>query len=232
MKTQAMTVGSAVCTFVAAILETGSASGSVTPIFKARNFPEGTLVTIQGAVTVPSGLFSSFTSDAGFALQGWVAGIYVSTEVDLELPLGARVRVTGELRDDGFGNLTLRVGEPQLVRRRRGRRRVRPRRIVTAAVERNQGTLVRVAGCVTRPIRDDRPFGFGILLDDGSGEIQVFVPTSTGIDPTHIAGLEAGAFLEATGLSVQFDTFREVVPRTEFDLRVMPPNAAPACLGA
>ena len=44
-------------------------------IAEARSLPLGTVVTIDGAVTVPSGAFSSSTFDQGFAIQDRTAGI-------------------------------------------------------------------------------------------------------------------------------------------------------------
>ena len=47
-------------------------------IGEARSLPLGTIVTVQGSVTVPSGAFSSSTFDQGFAIQDRTGGIYVS----------------------------------------------------------------------------------------------------------------------------------------------------------
>ena len=44
-------------------------------IAEARSLPLGTVVTIDGVVTVPSGAFSSSTFDQGFAIQDRTGGI-------------------------------------------------------------------------------------------------------------------------------------------------------------
>ena len=185
----------------------------VVPIALARLLPEGTVVTVQGAATVPSGLFSSATLIRDLPFRDLFSGIYVSIQEDLGIELDDRVRVTGEIRDDGFGNLTLRVNASDDVRVLRFKRRVRPRRINTGAVGRNEGSLVTIRGTVTRPIRDDRPFGFGVFTDDGSGEAQVFIHVSSGINPFEIEDLGEGTEIEVTGLSIQFLEFDEVSPQ-------------------
>src|SRR5215471_13994382 len=52
-------------------------------IAEARSLPLGTVVTIEGSVTVPSGAFSSSTFDQGFVIQDRTGGIYVSTPSNL-----------------------------------------------------------------------------------------------------------------------------------------------------
>ena len=64
--------------------------------------PLGTVVTVDGSVTTPSGAFESSTFDKGFGLQDRGAGIYVSVAVDPHLLPRTQVRVTGELRDSGL----------------------------------------------------------------------------------------------------------------------------------
>src|SRR5262245_46528410 len=68
-------------------------------IAEARTLPLGTIVTIDGSVTVPSGAFSSSTFDQGFAIQDQTGGIYVSTSDNLGFTFKQQVRVTGELAD-------------------------------------------------------------------------------------------------------------------------------------
>src|SRR5919106_6212015 len=54
-------------------------------IAQARSLPLGTVVTIDGLVTVASGTFSSSTFDQGFAIQDNTGGIYVSVPVNHSL---------------------------------------------------------------------------------------------------------------------------------------------------
>ena len=52
-------------------------------IAEARTLPLGTVVTVAGSVTTPSGAFESSFFDKGFGLQDHTAGIYLSLSIDL-----------------------------------------------------------------------------------------------------------------------------------------------------
>jgi hypothetical protein len=183
----------------------------------ARALPLGTVVTVEGSVTVPSGLFSSGgTLDQGFAIQDRTGGIYVSVSTNLGLTLRQRVLVTGQLAQaNGF--LILVPASTGDVMEVRGRGPVvRPLWLRTGSVgAANQGLLVRVVGTITQPLAPDPPFGTQVVVDDGSGPLRIFVNTSTGID---LSGLAPGQLLSVTGLSDEFDT-PEIDPRFQTDLR-------------
>src|SRR5262245_66619953 len=76
-------------------------------IAKVRAMPLGTVVTVEGTVTTPAGVFDSSFFDVGFAMQDSTAGIFVSfpdpgqTAQPLRKAKPFRhVRVTGVLEDD------------------------------------------------------------------------------------------------------------------------------------
>ena len=58
-----------------------------------------------------------------------------------------------------------------------------------------------------------------ININDGSGDLNVFVAASTGID---VSGLSQGQTIEVTGFSGQFADHFEVDPRFQTDIRVVP----------
>lgn len=186
-------------------------------IHDARALPLGTVVTVEGSVTVPSGLFSSGGSlDQGFAIQDRTGGIYVSVATNLGITLHQRVLVTGQLAASN-GLLLLVPASPADVDVRGHGRRVRPLFLRTGSVgAANQGLLVRVVGVITQPVLPDPPFGNQLLVDDGSGPIRIFVNTSTGID---VSGFAPGQLVSVTGFSDEFDT-PEIDPRFQSDLRV------------
>jgi hypothetical protein len=68
-------------------------------IAEARSLPLGTVVTVDGSVTVASGAFSSSTFNRGFAIQDYTGGIYVSVADNLGFALRQQVRVRGQLAD-------------------------------------------------------------------------------------------------------------------------------------
>ena len=188
-------------------------------IAEARSLPLGTVVTIDGAVTVPSGVFSSSTFDQGFAIQDQTGGIYVSTPDNLGFAPRQQVRVTGTLADTVLPGLLVLV-DVTAVKAHGSGPKVRPLPVDTGDVsEATEGLLVRITGTITQPIVNDLPFGFIIFVNDGSGEVHVFVTASTGID---VSGLGQGQTIEVTGFSGQFADHFEVDPRFQSDIRIVP----------
>ena len=189
-------------------------SGSVS-IARARALPLGTVVTVDGTATTPSGAFESSFFDKGFGLQDRDAGIYVSIATDLNIAPRTQVRVTGTLTDS-FGLLILVPDDPAAVQAHGKGPKVRPSPRATGAIgEASEGRLVRVAGRITQAPASDLPFGFKFFVNDGSGELQIFVNTQTNID---LAGLLAGQLVSVTGFSSQFDTHYEIDPRFQADI--------------
>ena len=187
-------------------------------IAEARSLPLGTVVTIDGSVTMQSGACASSAAslNQGFAIQDRSGGIFVSVEEDLGFAPRQQVRVTGQLADSGFGMLVL-TDVTDIKPHGRGPS-VRPLPLATGEVsEATEGTLVTIRGTITE-IVNAPGFGFTITLDDGSGDVHAFVCASTGID---VSGLSAGQTIEVTGLSGQFDD-HEVNPRFQSDIEVLP----------
>jgi len=188
-------------------------------IAEARALPLGTVVTVDGSVTVPSGAFSSSTFDQGFAIQDRTGGIYVSVPDNLGLALRQQVRVTGTLADTVLPGLLVLVDVTDVKAHGSGPK-VRPLPVATGDVnETTEGKLVTITGTITQPVVNDLPFGFIIFINDGSGEVHSFVCASTGID---VSGLSPGQTVEITGFSGQFADDFEVDPRTQADIRVLP----------
>ena len=187
-------------------------------IAQARSLALGTEVTIDGLVTVASGTFSSSTFDQGFAIQDSTGGIYVSVPVNHSLEPRQQVRVTGTLADNVQPGLLVLTDVTAIKVMGKGRA-VRPILVATGDVgESTEGTIVRITGTITQPIVNDLPFGFIVVVNDGSGEVNVFVSASTGID---VSGLSQDQTVEVTGFSSQFADHFEVDPRTQEDIRVV-----------
>jgi len=187
-------------------------------IAEARGLPLGTVVTIDGSVTVPSGAFSSSTFDQGFAIQDHTGGIYVSVSDNPGLAPRQQVRVTGTLADTVLPGLLVLVNVTDITAHGNGPK-VQALSVTTGGVgETTEGKLVRITGTITQPIVNDLPFGFIIFVNDGSGEIHVFVCASTGID---VSGLSPGQTIEVTGFSGQFASSFEVDPRFQDDIKVI-----------
>lgn len=205
---------------VLALAVAARADAQVISIADARNEPLGTVVTVEGAVTVPSGAYSSSTFDQGFGIQDETAGIYVSTADNPNLHLFRKVRVTGVLADDGFNQLVLRPASLADVDRLPGAERIAPEAAGTGDIgEATEGSLMKITGTVTRPIVNDLPYGYQVFVDDGSGETQIFIPASTGINPFTIPFIQLGKRITAVGFSAQFLAQYEILPRHRGDIR-------------
>jgi hypothetical protein len=180
-------------------------------IAQARTLPPGTVVTVAGSVTTPSGAFESSFFDKGFALQDHTAGIYVSLSIDLGVAPRRLAQVTGTLQDS-FGLLILAPADPDEVHLTGHGPPIQPKFLHTSAIgEATEGLLVKVVGTITQAPVDDLPFGFKFFVDDGSGEVQIFVNVQTGID---VSGLSVGQLVSVTGFSSQID------PRSPADIVV------------
>jgi hypothetical protein len=195
------------------------APDNVISIAEARGLPLGTVVTIDGSVTVPSGAFSSSTFDQGFAIQDRTGGIYVSTSDNLGFAPRQQVRVTGTLADTVLPGLLVLVDVMDAKAHGSGPK-VQALPVSTGGVgEGTEGSIVRITGTISQPIVNDLPFGFIIVVNDGSGDVNVFVCASTGID---VSGLSQGQTIEVTGFSGQFADHFEVDPRFQTDIKVVP----------
>ena len=207
---------------VLALALAARANAAVISIDDARDEPLGTVVTVEGTVTAYSGAFATSTFDQGFGIQDATAGIYVSTADNPILNLFEKVRVTGVLGDDGFGQLVLRPASLADVQKR-GLGLVAPDAVATGDIgEDTEGSLMKITGTVTQII-SDLAFGYKVFVDDGSGETQIFIAASTGVNPYRFPFIQLGARITAVGFSSQFLTDYEILPRHILDLRPAQP---------
>lgn len=187
------------------------------PIAEARALPAGSQAKVEGFVTVVTGTFNSSTGEMGLAIQDDTAGIYVSLPESVTAGLGAKVTVTGKLAQ--MTQLTVIEAAPEDVSVGVETKDVAPKDLKTGAVdESNEGLLVRLTGQVTQAVKDDQPYGYNVFVDDGSGEVQVFVSIVGGAPVIDTPSIMMGQTIEVTGLSGQYEATREVLPRMASDL--------------
>jgi hypothetical protein len=216
---QTLTLITLLFTPISAPIGLGSPEPKTITIAEARGLPLGTVVTIDGVVTVPSGAFNSSTFDQGFAIQDRSGGIYINTADNLGFSLRQQVRVTGTLATDVVQPGLLSLTDVTEVKVHGSGPKVSPLSVLTGDVgEATEGQLVKITGTITQPIVNDLPFGFIIFVNDGSGEVHSFVCASTGID---VSGLSPGQTVEITGFSSEFAGAFEVDPRTQDDIRII-----------
>ena len=189
-------------------------AAAAVPIAGARDLPLGTTVTIEGRVTVPSGLFESASlEDQGFAIEDVTGGIYVRMDTHLGLHRNQQVRVTGTL-GQSF-NILFLDAEPAGVEPLPGK----PLLVATGEVgDATDGLIITVSGVIT-DLFDDGPFGVQFSVNDGSGDVAVFVHRSTGIDPFEIPFIALGARVRVTGFSSRFADEVELQPRFRDDIQ-------------
>lgn len=183
----------------------------------ARAIPLGSEVTIGGSVTTPPGAFKSSTEDEGFAVEDASgAGLYVRTNVKMLFGLGKSVSITGRLEESNGKLVIVPAGERGIEPRGLIADPPRPRECSTREIgEATEGLLVRVAGRITKAVKDDAPYGFRFFVDDGTGEVQIFVSASTKITAK---GLRPGRRVRVTGFSGQYKDTYEVEPRFAADI--------------
>lgn len=198
---------------VAACAPASSPGPRTAPLAFVRQWAAGTVVDIVGIVTVPSGSF-----DRGFAVQDATGGVYVqATDSSVTYAVGQRVRVTGALADH-HGRLGI---APASVTRLGSDAAPAPRDVRTGEVgEATEGWLLRARGTVVGDVADDRPYGWKVTVDDGSGPVLVFASTGARMDAGRI---RRGQRIEVVGFGGQYDDHHEILPRSDADLRLLSP---------
>ena len=77
---------------------------------------------------------------------------------------------------------------------------------------------------LSKAVVDDKPYGIKAYVNDGSGEVQIFVNLDTNDEPLiDTTKLAVGTAVEITGFSEQYDKDYEIAPRKSSDLVVTPP---------
>lgn len=190
-------------------------SPHVISIAEARALPLGTVVTVDGSISTPSGAFASSFFDQGFGLQDKSAGIFVSTQTNLDLAPRRQARVTGTLQNSS-GLLVLVLRSPNDIDVHGKGPKLAPRAVDSGDIgEATEGLLVQVTATITQAPVSDLPYGYKFFVDDGSGELTIFVNVGTGIDVSH---LSSGQKVTVTGFSSQFETHYEIDPRSPADI--------------
>ncbi|HEX5726848.1 MAG TPA: hypothetical protein VFX98_15335 [Longimicrobiaceae bacterium] len=180
-------------------------------VAEARRQPVGDTVTVEGVATAGAAAVG-----AGFPLQDGAAGIFVLAGDSAAVRAGDRVRVTGTLAEE-HGLLGIRPTALETL----GRAPLPPPEPVpTGGVgEATESRLLQVRGTVAGAVVDDRPYGWKVTVDDGSGPLLVFVTPASGVD---VSALRPGQRVRVVGVGGQYDDHHEVLPRAPADLAVEP----------
>jgi len=186
----------------------GAPAAPPVKIAQVRAAAVGSPVTVEGIVSVPSGLI-----DAGFAITDGEAGIHVAADSTTRFAAGDRVRVTGtraEVRK-------MASVSPTRVERLGKGTPPPPKTVRTGEIgEATEGLVVKVSGRALTPIVQDLPYGYKIWVDDGSGRVQLFLAKSGG--DFGLDRLLVNSTITATGISAQYNDVYEVLPVSRADV--------------
>ena len=203
---------------VSSVAIPAQAAPHVISIAQARALPLGTVVTVDGTATTPSGAFDSSFFDKGFGLQDFSAGIYVSLQTNLDVAPGRLARVTGTLQ----GQLRACSSWSPPVRRTSSSTARAPR---SAAMDQHrrrrrvtEGRIVRVFGTITQAPARDLPYGLQVLRQRRLGRAHDLRQHPDRDRPEQLG---VGQIVSVTGFSSQFDTHYEIDPRFPADILVL-----------
>jgi hypothetical protein len=198
-----------------------SSPGSpVIAIAEARDAPVGTTVRIRGVVTLPTGLVESGSA----IVADPSGGILVRTSSNQRLGRGQLVELVGT-RSTRSGMASLRVGQPHVVLGTQPDPAA-PRRATGQVREADEAILVTVRGLVADGPRRTSGGSLTLTVNDGSGELRVFVASGTGIPAGSMPG---GSWVEVRGVVGQQTTGSapnsgyRLWPRDRDDVRVIAP---------
>jgi uncharacterized protein YdeI (BOF family) len=194
---------------------------SATTVAEARALADNAETTVEGTVTVAPGVLESSSGDKGFALQDATGGIYVVLTSTVDLAVGKKVQVTGTL--ESVNMLRAIKADPAKVEAMDGAEAITPKVVKTSEVgTATEGLLVQTSGTISKPVADDMPYGFKVYINDGSGEIKVFLNTSAGFDAATVSDYAMGTTIKVTGFSSRYNTDFEVDPRSSADITAGP----------
>jgi DNA/RNA endonuclease YhcR with UshA esterase domain len=180
-------------------------------IAETKTMAKETVVTVEGQVTAPPGIFDEQT----FYIQDSTAGImvYLSPGQSPALNEGDRVRVTGQLWDY-YGEREIRVAGPGDIQRLGEGEPVGPTLIKTGEVdEAHEGLLAQIVGEITGWAES------ALYLDDGSGEAKIYIKEATGIERPWV---EEGEIYSVIGIVSQYQDEHELLPRYRSDISLWP----------
>ena len=177
-----------------------------TTITKARELPKFTCVKISGIVSTPPEIFS----DNVFYIAGSGIQVY-SEELILEINIGDEIEVTGRISEIG-GEKRILIDRSEDLKIISNDNLVESKVVSTGNVnETFEGYLITVEGKVAR-IKSDV-----FYLDDGSGEIKIYLKPQTGIIKPEI---KIGDWMVIVGQVSQTSVGYRILPRFQGDLKL------------
>lgn len=172
-----------------------------------REEEEGTTITTEGVVSVPPGVFGEREAYlAGSGIQ-----LYFHKATWPEFKLGDRLTVTGELGSNR-GEARLKISDAKSIVRGKSEAPPTPHVVETGEIgEDYEGWLVTVQGEVVETSGDT------FYVDDGSGEIKIYIRSTTKIDKPK---MKTGEAVTITGVVSETTSGYRILPRFQEDVRL------------
>lgn len=182
----------------------------IVPIATARAGSNGQIFAVQGKVIVTPNTYNS----SGWALQDDSGGIGVFYDPPPAIALGDTVRLVGVR---GSFNGEEQFSSALYFAHLGSGAEVPPTSYSTGDVAAglSEGWLAQVEGIAIADETCDG--GDEFVVDDGSGEVVIFVDGDTGIDVCG-QGLVVGSAVRVIGFSTEFNGVFEIKPRRPFDV--------------
>ena len=170
-----------------------------------RKEEEGIIVTTKGVVSsLPGVLGKGVLYLAGSGIQ-----IYFSAGEYPDLAIGDTVSVTGELASY-LGEARLKLAAATDIEKTAEGEAPVPHRVETGKVgEDLEGTLVVIVGRISQTSGDT------FYVDDGSGEVKVFIKETTGIEKPK---MKKGDLFTIIGIVSQTQSGYRILPRSQDDI--------------
>lgn len=172
-----------------------------------REEEKGTMVEVVGTVSAPPGVLG----ERVVYLAGSGVQVYFSKALWPKLSLGDEVRITGEVSASG-GETRLKLAQASDIAVVKTGAAPQPHVMETGEVgEETEGWLVTIQGKVTETSGDT------FYVDDGSGEVRVYIKPTTKIDKP---AMKKGTTVTITGVVSETSSGYRVLPRWQEDVRL------------
>ena len=204
-------------------------AGGAVPIATARELV-GSVVTVEGVVTMYTGGFFAGSSSTKFYMQDGTGGIQIFADGGgsvVTAAIGDHVRVTGEIVPYRDSLELIPVDNEKDIELLEQDGMVPEPTTITAGEnegdDRVLGRLNLIEGTIT--VINDQTFDYQIDLQDDAGNITtVLIEKQTGVTAEP---LDVGSRYRVTGISELYQGLRQIKPRLQTDLaQVFPPVLA------
>ncbi len=175
---------------------------------EVRNQDLGDLVKVQGVVSVEPGILGVQI----FYLAGSGVQVYSSKKDFPILKIGDKIEVTGELAECK-GETRIKISSKQDIKILKNEILPQPKEVKTGEIDEDlEGSLVLVSG---EMIESKTNYFY---LDDGSGEIKVYLKKTASIKKPK---MKEGSWPKVVGIVSQYGEEYRILPRYQSDIEII-----------